>query len=229
MKVFLAFGFTVVSLSGLSLKAEPVILGEYVEARTCDVWTGPCFANGEINLRGDNAILGWAVRKGSWDGVELKDLNMVAVLDAEGTLCTNAEGKVKTVLYIDERASEAEGKALVSLAANLAPKYLKDLLKIEKKKITYSRFGQEVSLEVGDAHGSPLDPGGKIEVKLKTKTLSRHCDSICGNEGSFYPSLSTISHIECAKTVENFYNGSALGLIWSDPNKRSAMLGQFSL
>lgn len=219
MKVYLPLGFAIACLSGLTLKAEPVILGEYVEARTCDVWTGPCFANGEINLRGDNAILAWAVRKGSWDGVELKDLNMVAVLDAEGTLSTNAEGKVRTILYLDERASEAQGKALVSLAANLAPKYLKDLLKIEKRKITYSRVGQEVSVEVG----------GTVEVKLKTKPLSSHCDSICGNEGSFYPSLSQISHIECAKTVENFYNGAALGLMWSDPNKRSAMLGQFSL
>ena len=222
MRFFFAFGLLTVLLSRLPVKAEPVILGEYVEARTCDVWTGPCFANGEINLRGGNAVLAWSVRKGSWQGVDLKDLNMVAVLDAQGTLTTNAEGKVRTMVYIDERASEEQGKALVSLLASLSPDYAKNILKIEKRKITYARAGQEVSLEVGSRAGS------SAEVKLQTKPLS-HCDTICGNEGRFYPCLSQTSHIDCAKTVENAYSGSALGLTWSDPDKRSAMLGQFSL
>lgn len=222
MKFFFTLGLVAVLLSRPPLKADPVILGEYVEARTCDVWTGPCFANGEINLRGDNAVLAWSVRKGSWQGVELKDLSMVAVLDAQGTLTTNAEGKVRTILYIDERASEEQGKALVSLLLKLSPDYAKNILEIEKRRIAYSRDGQEVSLEVGG-------PSGKsVEVKLKTKALS-HCDTICGNEGKFYPSLSQAAHIECAKAVENAYSGSGLGLTWSDPDKRSAMFGQFSL
>ena len=32
------------------------ITGKYVEARTCDVWTGPCFANAEFDLTGKNAV-----------------------------------------------------------------------------------------------------------------------------------------------------------------------------
>ena len=30
--------------------------GEYVEARTADIFTGPCFANAEVNLMGDLAV-----------------------------------------------------------------------------------------------------------------------------------------------------------------------------
>jgi hypothetical protein len=220
MKTALAGVLAAVGFVGGSVAAaEPQILGEYVEARTCDVWTGPCFANGEINLRGDNAILVWVVRKGSWDGVELKDLSIVAVLDAEGTLTTNAEGKVKTVVYVDDRATDEQGKALISMAVALSPKYLKDIVKVEKKKIAYSREDQRVDLKVGDL----------AEVKIKTATFSGHCDSVCGNESSFYPSLAKLAHVECAKTIDNAYSGSALGLTWSDPNKRSAMLGTFSL
>lgn len=202
-----------------SVLAEPTILGEYVEARNCDVWTGPCFANGEINLRGDNAVLAWKIRKGSWDGVDLKDLLVVAVLDAEGTLTTNAEGKVRTVIYLDERATEEQGKALVSLAAALSPQYMKDLVKIERRAMSYSREEEHVELKVGET----------AEVKITTSPLSSHCDSICGNETSFYPALSKLSHIHCAKTVENLYAGTALGRRWSDPNRRSAMLGTFAL
>src|SRR5205807_3392233 len=35
------------------------IRGQYVEARNCDVWTGPCFANADFNLTGKNAVMAW--------------------------------------------------------------------------------------------------------------------------------------------------------------------------
>ena len=218
MKSVLAIVLTASSASA-ALATEPVILGDYVEARTCDVWTGPCFANGEINLRGDHAVLGWIVRKGAWNGVELKDLAIVAALDAEGTLTTSSEGKVRTVLYVDDRASEEQKDALIGLVGTLAPKYVKNVVKVEKKKIAYERADAHVSLKVGE----------KAEVQVQTEMLSSHCDSICGNEAAFYPSLAKLHHLECAKTIENIYRGDALGLSWSDPNKRSAILGQFAL
>ena len=59
--------------------------------------------------------------------------------------------------------------------------------------------------------------------------LSSHCDSICGNEGSFYPSIGQGVHVDCAKTLEHSYSGDGLkGVHWSDPNKRSSFFGTFS-
>ena len=40
------------------------VRGEYVEARTADVYTGPCFANAEVGLTGDLAVMGWKIDKG---------------------------------------------------------------------------------------------------------------------------------------------------------------------
>ena len=37
------------------------IYGDYVEARTADVYTGPCFANSEVGLTGELAVFGWRV------------------------------------------------------------------------------------------------------------------------------------------------------------------------
>src|SRR4029453_19350623 len=143
---------------------------------------------------------------GVWDGVELRDKTVVLVLDAEGTLTTDAEGKVRTVVYLDEGATEPEGKALISLAATLAPKYTKNIVKVERRKISYSRDDLKVELKVGET----------AEVKILTAGLSKHCDSVCGNESSFYPALSKLTHVDCAKTVENHFGGTALGLTWSD-------------
>ena len=216
----LALAVVTLSMPAAGNAAAPVVTGDYLEARNCDVWTGPCFANGEMNLRGDHAVVAWAVKEGAWNGVVLDGLRIVAVLDAEGTLHTSSEGKVNAVVYVDDAASEEQGKALLDMAVALAPKYLKNILKIERRTITYARTGRDTGLRVGD----------KAEVKLRTMALSSHCDSICGNEGSFYPSISTGVDVDCAKTLEHAYSGDGLnGVRWSDPNKRSAMVGHFSL
>ncbi|HLV96490.1 MAG TPA: hypothetical protein VKS44_14965, partial [Candidatus Acidoferrales bacterium] len=52
------------------------ISGDYAEFRNADVYTGPCFANSEMNLAGDNAVLAWHVRNGAWSGVPLADLSV---------------------------------------------------------------------------------------------------------------------------------------------------------
>ena len=50
------------------------ISGDYVETRSADVYTGVCFANGEVNLVGDEAIMAWHVSQGSWQGENLAGL-----------------------------------------------------------------------------------------------------------------------------------------------------------
>ncbi len=54
------------AVCGLALGATPAIevSGEYVEARTADVYTGPCFANSEVQLVGNLAVFGWKIEKG---------------------------------------------------------------------------------------------------------------------------------------------------------------------
>jgi hypothetical protein len=207
----------VLALCGSSLSAGPIVFGEYVEARTCDVWTGPCFSNSEINTAGEMAVLGWTVRQGSWDGAELKELTIAVALRAEGTLSTANEGKVKAVVYLDERASEVQGLALVSLARTLAPRYLQNVVDTRRVKISFEREGEQAILTVGDA------------AKVRTRALIACCDKCCGNEEVAYPSLSKTSHVACAKTVEHLFVGPGLDARWSDPMKRSAMLGEFSL
>src|SRR5258708_5845621 len=47
------------------------ISGNYLETRTCDVYTGPCFANAQVGLTGQQAIMAWSVESGSHEGVDL--------------------------------------------------------------------------------------------------------------------------------------------------------------
>src|SRR5947209_9694861 len=88
------------------------LTGQYVEARTCDVWTGPCFANADFNLTGKNAVMGWRVDRGSLDNVSLDGLGVVAVISASDTLGLEQTGPGRAVLIVDRRANAAQRDAL---------------------------------------------------------------------------------------------------------------------
>src|SRR5207253_9258291 len=92
---------------------KPAISGLYVEARNCDVWTGPCFANADFNLSGKNAVLAWKVETGSADGVRLDGLGIVAVVVAQNTLGLEQKAPAKAVLIVDQRADAAQRAALI--------------------------------------------------------------------------------------------------------------------
>src|ERR1700728_526688 len=125
----LALPVVSLALAGLSFGAGiPAhgIYGNYVEARTADVYTGPCFANAETGLVGQLAVMGWKVSHGSWQGVDLSGLSVVGVVRAESTL-GNVEVKsnpAKAVLIIDSKADPAQRLALASFAQHMSGQLL---------------------------------------------------------------------------------------------------------
>src|SRR5579872_5310104 len=89
MKLFKGACASLFFSAGLTLAAglpSHTISGNYMEARTADVYTGPCFANAETGVVGELAVMGWKVAQGSWDGVDLSGLSVVGVVRAKSTL-----------------------------------------------------------------------------------------------------------------------------------------------
>src|SRR5205823_14235737 len=89
------------------------IKGEYLETRSADVYTGQCFANGEMNTAGDEAIVAWHIQEGNWDGVSLVGLSVVGAVKAQATL-GDPYGKpypAKSVLFVDGQASPQQRQA----------------------------------------------------------------------------------------------------------------------
>src|SRR5947199_9309306 len=83
------------------------VRGEYLEARTADVYTGPCFANGEVGQTGKLAVMGWHIEQGSFDGVNLDGLSVVGVLKAKNTLgdFELTSNPAKAVIIVDQKAT----------------------------------------------------------------------------------------------------------------------------
>jgi hypothetical protein len=211
-------GMILLAGSSGSVRADadaPKVRGDYVEARTCSVWVGSCFSNGEANLLGKNAILGWAVRDGSWNGQKLDGLKVVAVLNSEGTLQTRYQGAVASVIYVDKTATPLQAEALVAMAKELAPEPLARVLKVEAKAIAFARKGLEADLTAD------------TDLRLKTGPIC-HCDSTSCHAYLVYPAFSSSAEVESAKAEANRYQGGGLGVRWSDPDRPSAMVGTFA-
>src|SRR5436190_22266545 len=109
MKTFAAFALSasLVLAGGPTTKNSNTVEGTYVEARNADIYTGPCYANSDVNMMGNLAVMGWRIEKGSFDGVELGGLGVVGVVRASSTLgdVIVSAYPVQSVLIVDEKAS----------------------------------------------------------------------------------------------------------------------------
>lgn len=197
------------------------IYGNYVEARTADVYTGPCFANSEVGLTGQLAVMGWKVTKGSWNGVALDDLGVVGVIRASSTLgdVYHSAYPVKAVLIVDERANAEQRLALQSFAKHMGGDLLQDVVRVDYQPI-------DLSFANGNLHSMKATLTAGNLAKIETRALSEN-DQICHNEEVWYRPLTQVEHAMPAYALANSFQGQGLGEQWSSPGKRSAFLASF--
>lgn len=197
--------FAAVPLSAADLS------GRYIEARTTDVWTGPCFANADVNIGGKHAIMAWQIDKGAFHDVNLDGLGVVAVVAASDTLGTKQTAAAKAVLLVDERANEAQRTALVQLAKKQGGDLLGHIVAVRATRIELNvcncAEGGCGVLQAGDA-------------RIETRCLSEKHDKVCGNESAFFPPLARDVNVKPALADENSYNGKGLDGTWNDSGRR---------
>jgi hypothetical protein len=210
------------SLASAGELTRSSVRGEYIEARNADVYTGPCFANGETGQVGDLAVFGWSIQSGSWDGVNLDGLSVVGVVRASNTLGAGLGAfPAEAVLIVDEHANPEQRLALASFARRAGGDLLQKVVKTEYAPISFAV--KDNNLHTATA---TLDATGL--ARIETRAL-KGADDICHNEVTFYPPLNKLDHAMPAYTVANRFMGEGLGTQWSSPGKRSAFVGSFHL
>jgi hypothetical protein len=209
-------------LVGAAIPTKAAIKGDYVEVRSADVFTGPCFANSQVGLEGNQAILGWKVKQGSWKGVNLDGLSVVAVVKAKATLGDTYHNPypAESVLIVDKRATGAQRRALEEFARSAGGQLLDHIVLVEAAPI---------SMTVGEGmdHGTVQLAAGRL-AEVKTRSLCM-ADDICGNEEIYYPPLTKLSHSMPAYAEVDSFSGQGLGVVWDRMGARSAFVGNFTL
>lgn len=222
MRNVLGAGLAAFILLGLAVvPAKAAVTGDYLEVRNADVWTGPCYANSEVDLTGKQAILAWKINKGTWKGTDLSGLTVVAVVKAKATLGDPFRNPYpsESVLIVDRNATSQQREALVSFVKSRAGKLVDRVVRVDIAP---------VSLEVGEGadHGTDVLKAGNLAV-VKTRSLCQG-DIMCGNETVYYPPLTRTNHSMPAFSEEDAFNGQGLGVVWTNRNARSAFVGTFS-
>src|ERR1700736_6747049 len=110
----------VLVLVGSSAAGAAGIRGDYIEARTADVFTGPCFSNAEVFVYGSQAVMAWKVNEGSFDGVDLSGLSVAAAVKGTTTFSEDKPELATAVVIVDEKADPRQREALVAMARRLA-------------------------------------------------------------------------------------------------------------
>jgi hypothetical protein len=193
------------------------VSGTYVEARTAEVFAGGCIMNGEAVTTGREALLAWKVARGSFAGISLNGLAVVAAVAGDTNLGIREFGgesaQTRTALFVDERATAAQRAALVAMAQQYSKGLIGAVVELTPTAIQF------------------VDDGPAIKVSAKSLRLSvareMHHDPTCGGKQWFHP-LAVVDGAAMGTTDENAFSGSALGTKWSDPNKRSSFFGTFS-
>src|SRR6266446_5731233 len=213
------------TLAGGSLLAAqqftPKISGSYLEVRSCDVYTGPCFANGEMGLAGKEAVMVWTVRAGSWKGVALDGLNVIAVVKTDGTMgdLHYQPRSGPAVLITDATATATQKEALADFARSMAGNLIDKVVEVKSVKM-------EVAIGTCAKAGCASVKAGNL-VEISTRCLGDK-DHLCGNEDTFYPPLTPVTDACPAFTEIAAFKGTGLNLTWESIGKRSAFLAAFS-
>jgi hypothetical protein len=213
--------FVILAVMNAMAATRPQIQGQYLETRSADVYVGQCFANGEVNLSGQEAIVAWHISEGKWDGVALDGLTVVGAIKAQATL-GDPYGKpypAKSVLIVDQQATPQQRQALINFAQEMGGELLRHVV-----RVIDTRIDMEVASEQHSARARLL--AGDV-VTVETRAIGDK-DHLCGNEDTFYQPLTQTAHAMPAVAMTDEYRGQDLNISWTLHDKRSAFVGTFA-
>lgn len=209
----------VLAILGASLQAQQ-IRGDYIESRSTDVYVAQCFANGEVGLTGNDALLAWHVEQGAWNGVKLDGLTVAAAIRARATLGDpyGDPYPAQAVLMVDSAANASQREALIALAKHNGGRLIENVVRVDYVAVV-------LDMPPDPHQGGAVLRAGKLAT-IVTRPLNHH-DHICGNEVNFYPPLTSVSDAVSAVAMTDEFQGEGLGTQWSSHGRRSAYIARF--
>jgi hypothetical protein len=197
----------------------PSVHGQYVEARTCDVFAGSCFSNADTGLTGKNAVLAWKIEAGVVDGVKVDGLGVAAAVVARETLGLKQCAPGRALIIVDAAATSAQRDALVSFVKSQAREIIGEVVDVRQAKF-------DLTICHCDGEACALLKCG--DVKLSTRCIDLDHDRACGNETTQYAPLAKGVSARAAMTTEHCFSSKALNETWNDKGRRGAYVGCFA-
>jgi len=212
-KLWLAWSTALVAGVAAGGWAAPAVTGSYVEARSCNVYAGPCHYGSEFTTAGREAVMAWQVREGVFEGQKLDGLAVVAAVAAGDNLAV--AGPRRTVFYVDERATPAQREALISLL----------------KAKTGADFGTVVGVRPAPVRFEAGAEGTHVAVSqvARLDTTPMPDAACCRWPGSrWYEPLARAEGVRVGNATLNEYDDAVLNVRWTQRGQNSVLFGDFA-
>lgn len=212
---------TVSSLTAATL-AGPEIRGTYIESRNAEIYASHCFANSEVGITGDLAVMAWNIEQGQYRGVSLAGTRVVAVVNASSTI-GNPFGDplpAKAMLIFDENTTVLQRGALAGFVKQQTGELTRNVVHTDVAPI-------EIDFH-GDLHDRVATLRAGEIVSLETREI-RDTDSLCHLDDLYYQPLVQLDHAMPAFAIEQSFRGDGLGHKMREYKRSSAYLGTFSV
>ena len=194
------------------------IKGAYVEARTAEVFTGGCIMNGEAATTGREALLAWKVDRGSFEGVSLNGLAVVAAVAGDANLGIREIGGETARTRVGDlrrrardcraaRGARVDGQAALERHHRDGRRDHADVDSVRRR-----RAG-----DPGRGEIAPADRRQRDEARSDLRRQAVVPSAVHGRRSRRW-----------ARPPRTPSAATALGTKWSDPNKRSSFFGTFS-
>ena len=203
------------TVAGAFATQPETVQGEYLEARSVSVYVGACHYGAEYVEGGREATLVWNIRQGSWKGVSLEGLTVVAVVTAKNNLAVDTITR-RSVLYLDTKATSEQRTALIDLMTTKRGELLGEIVSIENTPITFTKEGVKYDLWVG---------------KVLTLSVSRYpCQNCTQPHQIWYKPLEQLDTPIVGKSTSYSYQDKILSVTWNDgEDTNNVFVGSFAM
>jgi hypothetical protein len=188
--------------------------GDYVEARTASVFAGACHFNGELTTTGRDALMAWHVTAGSWNGVDLAGVRVLAVVSADRNL-SEMQATRRSELIVDQSASRAQALAMTDALKSMYAATLGRVVSVRSAPIEFKHESRTYSVS------SPNS------VTIAVEAMP---DDLCCRMPQlvWYEPLVPLANRKVGHTVKAVYATGAVGDAWQRDGENSAFYGSFS-
>ena len=203
------------TVAGVFATQPETVQGEYLEARSVSVYVGACHYGAEYVEGGREATLVWNIHQGSWKGVSLEGLTVVAVVTAKNNLAIDTKTR-RSVLYLDEKATSEQRAALTGLMTTKRGELLGEIVRTESAPIAFTKEDVKYDLRVG---------------QVLTLSVSRYpCQNCTQPHQIWYKPLEQLDTPIVGKSTSYSYQDKILSVIWNDgEDTNNVFVGNFAM
>ena len=188
--------------------------GNLLELHSCELFAGGCVVSSQATLDGRYMLQAWDFTGGSFAGVDLAGLQLALLQSSTQNLAAENASPDQAVVYLPEKASSSQRKALLAWLKNSQPKFNTVHFKTKVASLRFAKNGAACSFRAGDG------------IRVNTASLESCEKGGCG-EALWYSPRGETTLFTVAVDSSSEVNEPLLKLNWRDANQRSVFLGKF--